>query len=189
MKITGKKAKGRILAAPKSEYIRITTQKVKESLFNILGSVEGIKFLDLFAGAGTVGIEALSRGAHPVIFVERNAVHVRAIKRNLNQSGIDQKCGIMATPVEKALLILASKKEEYDIIFADPPYEQGMAADLVKLLGTYNVLKRDGLLVIEHSIREECPESSIFQLTDHRRYGDTALAFFEIRELTAESGS
>ena len=178
MKIIGGKAKGRSIVAPKSDCIRITTDRLKESLFNSIGPLEGVRFLDLFAGTGNVGIEAMSRGADVVVSVEQRRRHAEAIRNNIQRCGFEEGFEIIVAPVEKAVPLLLNRRECFEIIFADPPYEKGYADKILHIPGMDQLLAEEGLFIVEHSVREECIHGGAFQLTEQRRYGDTALTFF-----------
>jgi N6-adenine-specific methylase len=126
MRIIGGRAKGRRIFTPKGRRIRPTSDMVKESLFNILPSIKGKLFLDLFAGTGNVGLEALSRGAAMAVFVERNPHLAEVINKNLAICGFDENYEIISATVEKGIKLLSKGRKRFDIIFADPPYEKGI---------------------------------------------------------------
>lgn len=182
MRIIGGVARGRRLFLPGGCPVRPTSDAVKEALFNLLGDIEGLSFLDLFAGTGSVGIEALSRGAAEVFFVEKNRAVVQCIEDNLGKCGFDWRCEILATDVKNAVSILAKRKARFDILFADPPYDEGFVGETLQCLVGTNLISRDGVVVVQHSVREEAQGSENwgFALTDQRRYGDTLLSFLKI---------
>jgi len=184
MRIIGGDAKGRRIYSPKKNNIRPTSDGIKESLFNILQEVSGKAFLDLFAGCGNVGLEALSRGAANVVFVEKNPVMVNAIKRNLLELGIKNKYQILETEAAKGIKKLRSKGEQFDFLFADPPYEKGFIREIFQYLGEGEMISSSGVAIFQHSIREDIPGTltGTFMLTDQRRYGDTRISFFKRME-------
>jgi 16S rRNA (guanine(966)-N(2))-methyltransferase RsmD len=184
MRIIGGDARGRIIYSPKQSQIRPTSDGIKESLFNILHAPSGKFFVDLFAGCGNVGLEALSRGAAKVVFVEKNAVMVNAIKKNLRELSFGGEYEILAVESAKAIRRLQNRGYSLDVMFADPPYERGFVREIFRSLGGGDVLSEDGVLIIQHSVRENVDEryTGDFILTDRRRYGDTHLSFFKIRE-------
>ena len=184
MRIIGGDAKGRTIYSPKQRQMRPTSDGIKESLFNILHALCGKSLVDLFAGSGNVGLEALSRGASKVIFVEKNAVMVNAIKRNLRELSFGGEYEILAVEAAKSIRKLQNRGESLDFLFADPPYERGFVRDIFHSLSGGNILSEDGVLIIQHSVRENVDEhyTGDFILTDRRRYGDTHLSFFKIRE-------
>lgn len=184
MRIIGGDAKGRNIYAPNQSRVRPTSDGIKESLFNILHTVSGKSLVDLFAGSGNVGLEALSRGAAKAVFVEKNAVMVNAIKRNLRDLSLGGSYEIMAVEASKGLRKLHNRGEIVNFVFADPPYERGFVKEIFHSLSGGNVVDEDGVLIIQHSVREDVDEryTGDFILTDRRRYGDTHLSFFKIRE-------
>lgn len=186
MRIIAGKAKGRVLVAPRANLLRPTTDRVKESLFNIL-SVEGRRFLDLFAGAGSVGLEAASRGASRVLFVESNRACAQAIRENIARCGFlnmpasgdgPQDIEVIECPVDRALRQLGRRAERYDVIFADPPYGANVIDATLRLVRSHGLLAEGGVLVVQHSVRDELPaRREGYRIDDSRRYGDTALSF------------
>ena len=194
MRIIAGKAKGRTLLAPKARILRPTTDRVKESLFNIL-SVEGKRFLDLFAGSGSVGLEAVSRGASRVILVESQRACADSIRTNIERCGFlnmpleepeeggVQEVEVIDCPVERALRLLAHRGERFDVIFADPPYGRNLMDETLRLVRTQALMPPDGVLVVQHSAREEIPaRREGYRIEDSRRYGDTALSFLRLQQ-------
>jgi len=188
MKISGGKARGRNIVAPRSDCIRITTNRLKESLFNIIGPLEGVHFLDLFAGTGNVGIEAMSRGAETVMFVEQRHLHAEVIRKNIQRCRFEECFEIITSSVEKAVPLLLNRREYFEVIFADPPYERGYVEKILNIPGIDQLLAEEGLFVVEHSVREECIHRGAFQLTKQRRYGDTVLTFFRSSSAVSRGG-
>jgi 16S rRNA (guanine(966)-N(2))-methyltransferase RsmD len=184
MRIIGGQAKGRRIAVPPGYAVRPTSDRIKEALFNILGPVEGQKFLDLYAGTGNVGMEALSRGADAVVFVEKISVLVTSLKRNLEQFGFQGRYRIFRMEVEKAFAHLAEGGMCFDLIFADPPYRKGLVDRTIGLIKDYpSILRKDGMLVLQHAANEtiEIKEDMAMDVVDVRRYGDTLLTFLNIQ--------
>ena len=179
LKIIGGDKRGKKIYAPKSRQIRITTDRVKESLFDILSSMSGVSFLDLYAGTGNIGIEALSRGATMVVFVEKAPLHVQTIRRNLDLCGFRVGYRIINTDVERGIALLAKEGVTVDVIFADPPYERDFVNKTTSFVKLSGVLKKDGIMVVEHSPREKVAINDMFVLTDQRRYGDTIISFLK----------
>lgn len=176
--ITGS-AKGQMLKVPKFG-ARPTTDRVKEALFSILGElVENAKVLDLFAGSGALGIEALSRGAADCLFVEQDRQAARVIAENLKKTGLDK---IARVSLGNALSHAKSARG-YDLVFADAPYADGLtnlAADLLAAGNWAEVLKKDGLLVVECEARGEAPNSAALNLLTTRDYGRSRLLVFQL---------
>ncbi|HUN55422.1 MAG TPA: 16S rRNA (guanine(966)-N(2))-methyltransferase RsmD [Smithella sp.] len=182
MRIIGGKARGRKLLFPPGSKERPTSDFLREALFNILGSLEEKMFLDLFAGSGSVGLEAVSRGAQKVHFVEKNKDLAALIKKNIQTCCFDNNCNIIAKDIEHGLSDLFKNKCEVDIIFADPPYNRNLIGTTLNLLSKYQILKEDGVVVIQHSIKESftgAMDHNIY-LTDQRKYGDNALTFLKM---------
>ncbi|MBN1828378.1 MAG: 16S rRNA (guanine(966)-N(2))-methyltransferase RsmD [Deltaproteobacteria bacterium] len=179
MKIRGGAARGRTLSAPKGKDIRITADRIKESLFQILPEMTGCRFLDIFAGTGNIGIEALSREAKTADFIEINRRHALVIQSNLERCGFQRLSEIIIAPADRGLQILADKLRKYEVIFADPPYNRGLADQVLELLDRHQLLPEGGILIVEHSRHESCNERGSFVLSNRRTYGDTVLSFFK----------
>jgi len=181
MRIIGGGAKGRLIRFPAGCRIRPTADRVKESLFNILHTVEGAYFLDIYAGCGNVGLEALSRGARGSVFVEKDLRLVDAIRENLRLLGFEGQGEVIATGAEQGLRRLEKRGERFDILFADPPYDEGFLPEILMCLEGAELLAENGMIVLQHSVRED-PKESLPQtlvMTDQRRYGDTLLSFLK----------
>ena len=162
------------MKAPKGRVTRPTTDRVRESLFALLGEVQGASVLDLFAGTGGLGIEALSRGAARAVFVERDAVAVRALKANLEALEIEPAAAeVRRAEVLQALRSARGRKETYDLVFIDPPYSQ--AHDLGPPLSAVlpSLLRPTARVVVESDRR--APLQLAVDLERERRYGDTTI--------------
>ncbi len=181
MRIIGGQARGRRLHAPKGRLLRPTSDRIKEALFNIINPVAGKTFLDLFAGVGNVGIEALSREAARAVFVERQGSLADAIKKNINICGFGDISDIICADTTKGIALLKHRNERFHVIFADPPYEKGLAGQTLSSLADGKLLAEDALIIIQHSAREELLEirEGPFVLTDQRKYGDTLLTMIK----------
>lgn len=179
MKIISGTAKGRYIHFPADSKARPTTDRIKGSLFDILSSVNGKRFLDAYAGSGSVGIEALSRGAAYAAFIEKDERLSGYIKKNLSACGFDVNYNIFTNEVTKVVSALLNKRERFDIVFADPPYEEGLVAETIKCFARKPLFEKDGFVVIQHSRRERinCSEMDFGHVFDERRYGDTVLSF------------
>lgn len=173
MIITGGSLKGRHVSRPRSPLVRPITAKVVEALFDILGPVEGLTVLDAYAGAGTIGIEALSRGASRVIGIERLPEAVRSLKANVKTLGLTERYAIFEDRVE---VWLKRPKGLYDLIFADPPYQELRAGVIDRLSG---VLKPHGVIVVSQSSLFDPPTLTTVKLITSRRYGDSTLSFYK----------
>jgi len=181
MRITGGCARGRRIYAPKSDTIRVTSDRVRESLFAVLPPMEGTLFLDIYAGTGSVGIEALSRGSTGAVFIEREPLHAEMLRKNLKLCGFDEECEVVVTSAQRGIRLLSERKQRFDVVFADPPYGRGLAGELLALPGIEGLVAEEGVLVVEHSFREEVAASDVFAPADRRRYGDTVLSILKSR--------
>ena len=180
MRVVAGEARGRRLRAPRGADARYTSDFVREALFNILAPrLPGARFLDLFAGVGSVGLEAASRGAAEVIMVERDTVRVGFAARNARETGLSPTCRIYRQDVFAAIDILRRHRERFDLIFLDPPYQQQLAQAALERVAAGDLLAPDGLLVVEHSRREEMPPTMTpLRLVRRERYGEAALSFY-----------
>jgi 16S rRNA (guanine966-N2)-methyltransferase len=163
--------RGHTIYAPPGRDTRPTSDRVRENVFNILGPVDGAAVLDLYAGSGAMGLEALSRGAGRVVFVERDAEAVKAIERNLD------KLRLHGTVLRNdAVAVLAGETRKYDLVLVDPPYE--MYPDVQPQLARYlpAVLAEDGVVVVETDARIE-PELPLEQRTS-RKYGAARITVY-----------
>ena len=184
MRIISGTSKGRKLATPRSQSLRPTSDRVKESIFNILRvEMEGKVVLDLFAGTGNLGIEALSRGAKKAIFVEKGRQAIRLIQRNLTPLGLEERSEIVLKDANQAIGILKQRGESFDLILMDPPYEKGLIQKTLIKLSSHPIYHKDSILVIEHNRREPLPDTAArWNLIRQRRIGDTIISFLTPRE-------
>lgn len=180
MRIIGGSERGRRLSSLKGQTTRPTADMVKEALFNMLAErTDGAVVLDLFAGSGALGIEALSRGAERATFVENDRRAVAVIRDNLERSALAVHATVLPYDALKAVPQLGRTGQQFDLIFADPPYRRQLAAALVPALASAQLLADDGRIVIEHDRQEELPlrSANIGQIRAVR-YGDTVLTFY-----------
>ncbi len=178
MRIIGGTARSRRLRAPAGAATRPTADRVREALFNILGPPpEDLAVLDLFAGAGGLGLEALSRGAARAVFVDRAPAAVRCLEENVASLGMGDRAEILAVDVARALRTLDGA---FGWVFIDPPYKTDLAlATVAALSQTGALLTQDAIVVAEHDRRRPLPDANgILTKTDQRIYGDTALSFY-----------
>jgi 16S rRNA (guanine966-N2)-methyltransferase len=181
MRVISGEARGRALYLPPQSKARPTSDRIKEALFNILAPVTGKLFLDVFAGSGSVGIEALSRGASLVVFIEKEPVHCDYINRNLLRCGLTGNYDICKADLLKAIPMLARKGMLFDIIFADPPYEAGLVKQTLEYFANGKLFASDGMIIFQHSVREEpdWKQGRGLIVVDQRKYGDTLLTFLK----------
>lgn len=177
MRITGGNYRSRKVQCPPG-VIRPAMDRMRESMFSILGNIEGLSFLDLFSGSGVVGIEAASRGAEPVLLVEMDRRKIPVMRKNI--SFVETAISIRVSAAER---ILERPNIKYDIIYMDPPFDYNKKPELLRLAAEGGGLKEEGLCIIHHPTREELPERvSRFERVDLRRYGGSSLAFYRFRE-------
>jgi 16S rRNA (guanine(966)-N(2))-methyltransferase RsmD len=183
MRVIAGKYRSRLLRSLKGQRLRPTSDRLRETLFNILGSaVGGATFVDLFAGTGAVGIEALSRGARHVIFVEQHAPAVALIRRNLESLGIGTEAEILGMDVARAIERLEARHVHAQFIFLDPPY----AADVeyestLEALGESPLVAPDGRVIVEHLRKRELSErAGDLELARVVEQGDAALSFYRL---------
>jgi 16S rRNA (guanine(966)-N(2))-methyltransferase RsmD len=159
--------------------VRPTGAKVRQALFNILGQrVHGAHFLDLFAGSGLIGLEALSRGAESLIAVDENRKMTRMIESNVKHLGYQAE--VITADVRKAIPVL--EERHFSIVFADPPYKNQLASTVVQLAGKHQLLSDHGLMLVEHARNLPMPdETEELTLVDRRIYGQTAISFYGYR--------
>jgi len=183
MRIISGASKGRKLATPKDLSLRPTSDRVKESIFNILrGQIEGGAALDLFAGTGNLGIEALSRGAKEVTFVEKGKQALRLIQKNLEQFGMEERSEVLPTDANRAIEILKERGKAFDLIFMDPPYEQGLIERTLMKLNSHPIYHKDSVLVVEHHRRERLSSAvKGWNLIRQRRIGETVISLLTPR--------
>ena len=179
MRIIRGTSRGRKLRTLRGQAIRPTSDRAKESIFNILREeVDGKHVLDLFAGTGNLGIEALSRGAIRAVFVEREKSATDLIKKNLSHCGFDDRSHIIRGEVERVIRHLHRKGEIFDLIFMDPPYRKGLVQETLEILHTYPLHHEDSIFVIEHDRRETLSDfTEGWRLDRKRRFGDTVVSF------------
>lgn len=174
MRIISGQFKGRTIKVPKSKLVRPTTDRNKESLFNYLNNIinfEGIKVCDIYAGSGALGLEALSRGAAEVHFVEKNFVIYKTLQENIKTFGVETVTKIFKMEAVKFTTI--SQHEQYDLILADPPFFKDDIHKALENLLERNYLKEDGLIIIERSIQTKEKDTEHFKCEPFKRMGDS----------------
>lgn len=175
MRVIAGTARGIKLKAPKGFAVRPTADRVKEALFSILGSrVVDALFIDLFAGSGAVGIEALSRGARFCIFVDNKKVNMQLIKENLAKTRLAENTKLILADAQRATINLALENITADLIYLDPPYKTADLSSLVQAIFAQGIIAGTGLLVVEHaSINQQWAQD--FVNIRQKKYGDTCL--------------
>jgi 16S rRNA (guanine(966)-N(2))-methyltransferase RsmD len=183
-------AKGRTLKLPKSDAVRPTADRVKETIFNVLGQwLDGETVLDLYAGAGGLGLEALSRGAGRAVFVERDKTVMATLAENIRALGFEAQATTLFKPVDRAVRWLAGQGQTFSLVFSDPPYADEAAASVLEELENGGFVSEGGRVVIEHAKREDPPEKvGSFERTDQRKFGDTVVTFYVRRGSSTSEG-
>ena len=201
MRIITGKYKGGVIKMPKG--IRPTQNKVRKAIFDILGDIEGLSFLELFAGSGAVGFEAISRGAREIIFVEKEKRYQEDIKKNLSVLKF-LNSQVLELDALEAIKRLSHQGRKFDIVFLDPPYYQGLltrphdklnkrgsglaaisindslAKKTLQILKAYDILAPYGFIIVQHFKKDCLPESlGVLNLLKQSRYGDTVLSFYK----------
>ncbi|MGD1816875.1 MAG: 16S rRNA (guanine(966)-N(2))-methyltransferase RsmD [Pleomorphochaeta sp.] len=179
MRITGGKYRGRTITCPPG-VIRPAMDRMRESLFSILGNLDDLSFLDLFTGSGCVGIEAASRGANPVHIVEKDRGKKAVINKNI--SFVDSKILLFLVDVYR---FIPTAKQSYDIVYADPPFPMDGKVELTQTIADAQIVKKNGLFIIHYPSEEKAqwPEKIGDLVTyDERKYGRSILRFFRREE-------
>lgn len=177
LRVTGGRFAGRRLRAPRSG-LRPTADRIRESLFARLGDLEGADVLDLFAGTGALGIEALSRGAASLVSVERGRGAVAALRANVAALHLQSSTRVLVEDVAGAVRRLGREGERFDLVLADPPYASEEAQGALEALVEAEVLAAGGVVVLERGSRHPSPSVVGLALLDERRYGDTVITRF-----------
>lgn len=183
MRVTGGNLGRRRIKSASSRKFRPTSNRVKTSIFNILPrDLTGLKVLDIFAGSGALGIEALSRNAESVVFVDQSRESFRLIRENLKALGLAERGVLLNKKAGPAIRQLSESGERFDLVFMDPPYNEGLAGRTLENLAGRDMIEAGGLVVVEHSKQEELEaEYPGLYMSDQRKYGDTRISFFEPR--------
>ena len=181
VRVTGGALRGRRLSPIQGLAIRPTTDYLRESIFNILADrVEHAVVLDLFAGTGSLGIEALSRGASAAVFVDKAPQATKTLTRNISGCSLEAKSTILKRDILKGLNFLKSIGLAFDLVFVDPPYDKGFVERTMRHLGRAQAISDEASIIIEHSIREILPDKMArFICADQRHHGKTLVSFYE----------
>lgn len=179
MRITGGELKGRFTKCPDG-VIRPAMDRMRESVFAILGDLSGKSFLDLFSGSGTIAIEAVSRGAENVVLCEKDKIKVKTVLENVSitEKVMHRKIECHFMPVE---LFIKRTKTQFDIIFCDPPFPYKFHQDLIKSISDNNLLKENGIVLIHRPSEKDMPDVlGNLRKKDYRIYGRSIVDFYEI---------
>ena len=162
--------------------IRPTTDKIKETLFNMIQfDIQGVNFLDLFAGSGAIGIEALSRGANMATFVDNNDRAIKVIKENLEHTGLTEKANVIKSDASLSLENLSRKNETYGIVFMDPPYDKDLYRPVFERLSKSNIINEDTIIILEVALKDDAVgiEDFGFKITRVKKYKSNKHIFFK----------
>ncbi|MGL4797372.1 MAG: 16S rRNA (guanine(966)-N(2))-methyltransferase RsmD [Paraclostridium sp.] len=184
MRVISGKVRGLKLNAPKSDDVRPTTDRVKESLFNIInGYIIDSQILDLFAGTGSLGIECLSRGASKCVFVDASKSSIDIVKSNIKKARVDSESEVMNIDCKSAIDKLKARNEKFDVIFMDPPYYENLFVNSLEKISESKLLKEDGIIVVEHDTKEKLPDC-VGELIKQKskKYGNTTLTFYVVED-------
>ncbi len=187
MRVIGGKVKGHKLIGIGKRTTRAITDRIKESVFEILGDISGKRVLDLFAGTGSLGIEALSRGAGEAVFVERDKGCVKTIRKNLSALGLNAR--IYAESVKRGLKRVGVEK--FDLIFVDPPFaspvrngisngSSNLAEEILKEIGQFQLVDTEGLVIVRHHSKQSLSEKvGGLVLSRKEKYGENIVCFYK----------
>ncbi|MFQ5586492.1 MAG: 16S rRNA (guanine(966)-N(2))-methyltransferase RsmD [Thermodesulfobacteriota bacterium] len=184
MRVIGGSAKGRRLVSLRGLTIRPTSEKVREAVFDILqGYFPCERILDIFAGTGAMGIEAMSRGAGEAVFIDANRRVASLIRENLERTGFSQRAKVLQMDAVDAIKLLSSRRERFDLVFIDPPYENSLIEKVLTCIDHDGLLTAGGVAVSESS-RKRGDQGKLATLTlfKKRGYGDTVVSFYKAPE-------
>ncbi|MGL4913795.1 MAG: 16S rRNA (guanine(966)-N(2))-methyltransferase RsmD [Romboutsia sp.] len=182
MRVISGKVRGLKLNTPKNEDVRPTTDRVKESLFNMINQyIMESNVLDLFAGTGSLGIECLSRGAKKCTFVDISQESIELTKSNIKKARVENESIILKSDFKDAIGKLKLQGNKFDVIFMDPPYYKNMFIDALEKIDNAELLDEEGIIVIEHDSKEDFPEN-IGRLEKYKskKYGSTTITFYKL---------
>lgn len=183
MRVISGTARGCNLKAPEGMDTRPTTDRIKETLFNIIApDLMECRFLDLFSGTGAIGIEALSRGAEKAVFVDYSSESRKIIEYNLSHTKLIEKAKVYTEKVSVIIEKLAKENQKFDIIFMDPPYKKGLAEETLNLIKEKNILSQDGYIIVEHETSGELIVPKEFEIFKEKIYKKTTMTFIERME-------
>ena len=191
LRITGGEHAGRRLRVP-ARGVRPTAERVREALFSMLvhrGALVGARVLDVFAGSGALGLEALSRGAASGLFVEESRAVARVLEANVAALGLEARARVVLRDAASALRALAAEGAQFDLCFVDPPYASSLAAEALGLLARGGLLSSRALLVAESDRRHAPGPIAGLSLALERRYGDTLISLYALANSPATDGA
>lgn len=180
MRVVAGQAKGRRIQVPTGREVRPTTDRVREALFSSISHrVPGASVLDLFAGSGALGIEALSRGAGGATFVEKNRDTAKLLSRNIRDLGLEGRSRLLHREARRALRLLEDEGRSFDLVFLDPPYRGPHLEEALQLLAESALIEPKGLIVAEHPVDVPLAVPPGIHVVSTKRYGTTVLSFVQ----------
>jgi 16S rRNA (guanine966-N2)-methyltransferase len=181
MRIIAGTARGLRLKMVPGKHVRPTADRVKESLFHIIGPFfDGGWVLDLFAGTGALGLEALSRGMDRAVFVDRHRLSVETIRANVQLAGFEKQSEIYQRDARAAIRVLARRGIRFQFVFVDPPYREGLHVPVLKQLAVTPILEKNGMVVVESASDQELPKAvEELHVTRELAYGDTVIRLYQ----------
>lgn len=172
-------ARGLKLNTPGDDRVRPTTDRVKESMFNIVQDwVYDSQVLDLFAGSGALGIEALSRGASQAVFCDNSLDSIKIIKSNIEKARVVDRSQIVRGDFKRCLRDMEAKNQSFDMIFVDPPYYKGLFEEVLDTIKACKILKKDGIVIVEHDAKRPIGQVEGLEVYKEKKYGITMLTFY-----------
>lgn len=172
-------ARGLKLNTPGDDRVRPTTDRVKESMFNIVQDwVYDSQVLDLFAGSGALGIEALSRGASQAVFCDNSLDSIKIIKSNIEKARVVDRSQIVRGDFKRCLRDMEAKNQSFDMIFVDPPYYKGLFEEVLDTIRACKILKKDGIVIVEHDAKRPIGQVEGLEVYKEKKYGITMLTFY-----------
>ncbi|MFC7392436.1 16S rRNA (guanine(966)-N(2))-methyltransferase RsmD [Scopulibacillus cellulosilyticus] len=183
MRVIAGECKGRALKSVRSQLTRPTTDKVKETIFNMIGPFfDGGQALDLYSGSGGLGIEALSRGISRAVFIDKSGPAISTIKKNIQLCGLENRAEVYRNDAGRAISILAKKQSRFHLIFMDPPYAKQKIIKDIELIIHSNLLEENGKIIVEHEDTVTLPEQFnevLIRIKHHTYHGKTAVSIYE----------
>lgn len=180
MRVISGKCRGTHLMAPEGMETRPTTDRIKETLFNMIAfDLPECQFLDLFSGSGAIGIESLSRGAKHAVFVDQGDKALRCIRENLEKTRLKESAEVLTCSAQEAVKLLGQRKRGFDIIFMDPPYALEGIDQLINSIAEYDLLNEDGYIILERSTKTIVNLPRNLVLWKEKKYKTTTLSFIK----------
>ncbi len=162
--------------------IRPTKDKVREAIFSSLGDITGLDFLDLYAGSGSMGLEALSRGANSATFIDNSVECVRVIRENITSLEVSDRARAMLSSVEVGLSTLANEEKEFDLIYIDPPYDEEKYQETLETISHLSLLKKNGIIIIESNHVLNDSDYPDYIITKRKNFGFINLTYLKEKE-------